>query len=327
MTDNDQPDATQPRQAESKPGTDTPQAGRKARNNTQPGKAQARQAGNSAQPGKAQTRKPRGNVQPNARQARNSAQAGKPGGNAQPNARQARNSAQAGKAQPRQAQARDAQPHKAEAGALASAQAGSRPGADTPQARRKARDNARLRQVAMRHGAAFLAALTLWGAADFWAGGSGMLLAQGLALLNAVGAGIVIAYLTHEWGHFAGARLARAVSPVMKQPTSFFMFTFKHELNSRSQFLAMSAGGPVANWTLTFVLFLLLPLATWSQALLLATVLAIAVSVSVFELPILRRVMYGQDPAETVQQRLQEAGDLPRYTGLAAGAAAWLLAI
>lgn len=190
---------------------------------------------------------------------------------------------------------------------------------------RQQRDRKRLRKVAIRHGAYVLAAFTLWGAADAWASSSGWLLAETIALLNAVFAGTAIAYLFHEWGHFAGARLSGAVSPVAKEPVSFFMFTFKEEFNTTRQFLSMSVGGPAANWTLVIVLFLMLPLDTWSQALLLATTFAIAVSVSVFEFPVINRVMYGDNPGETIEERLKETGTTPRNIGIASGALVWLL--
>lgn len=192
---------------------------------------------------------------------------------------------------------------------------------------RKRRDRARLKKVGLKHAAAVLAALTLWGAADVWATESGLLIAEIVALLNAVFAGTIIAYLAHEWGHFAGARLSKAVSPVLKQPESFFMFNFKDELNSEGQFLAMSMGGSAANWTLAIVVFFMLPLDTWSQALIFATVTSIAVSVSVFEFPIINRVAYGASPKETVDQRTRESGTTPRYIGIAVGFVVWLIAI
>ncbi len=198
--------------------------------------------------------------------------------------------------------------------------------ANTPEAR-KARDMARLKQVAMRHGAVFLGALTLWGSAAFWAFLSGQTLVQGLAPLDAVAVSLVLAFLTHEWGHFAGARLGGAVSPVLKEPRSFFMFSFTHELNSRRQFLMMSAGGPLGNWFLVLLAFLLLPLETLSQATLLATIAAIAVNVSVFELPIIHRVRAGADPEQTLQNRLQEAGNLSRLPGIAVGLVLWLVVV
>lgn len=199
--------------------------------------------------------------------------------------------------------------------------------AATDVAERKARDQARLKKIALRHGTIVLAALTLWGVADAWALSSGWLLAETIAILNAIFAGTIVAYIAHEWGHFSGARVSGAVSPVAKEPISFFMFNFKTELNTRMQFLWMSAGGPLANWTLFAMIFFLLPVDTWSQAMLLATTFAIAVSVSVFEFPIIRAVMYGQNPTETISVRQRESGNTPRTVGILAGAALWILAI
>ena len=113
----------------------------------------------------------------------------------------------------------------------------------------------------------------------------------------------------------------------MKEPRSFFMFTFKDKKNSHGQFIAMSLGGPVANWLFVVLLLFFLPLETWSQCLLFATAVAIAVSVSVFEVPIINQVMYGADPTETVQNRLEEVGNFPRTTGILVGAAVWLMII
>ena len=188
---------------------------------------------------------------------------------------------------------------------------------------RRARDRARLRRVAVRHGAAFLAAMTLWGAADLWASESGLALAQLVAALNAVLAGAAMCFLVHEWGHFAAARLAGAVSPVLKEPSSFFMFSFKQEASSRRQFLGMSLGGPTANWLFAGLLFLLLPLSTAPQVILLATSVGVAVNVSVFELPIIAKVSRGADAEDAIQRRLAEVGMSGRAAGLAAGGLAF----
>lgn len=192
---------------------------------------------------------------------------------------------------------------------------------------RKARDNTRLRAVALRHSAAILAAFTLWGTADFWAASSGMLLADVVAGFNAIFAATAVAYLCHEWGHFAGARFAGAVSPVMKKPESFFMFTFYEQKNSSRQFLSMSVGGPAANWLLVIMMLVLLPFETASQALFFATVVAVAVNVSVFEIPVMNRVMYGAEPAATIKERQLQSGRQPRYAGFAAGILVWLLMV
>ena len=192
---------------------------------------------------------------------------------------------------------------------------------------RKKRDNSRLRKIAIRHAAIVLTAFTIWGTSDSWAAQSELFLAEMVSLINAIFAGVILAYIFHEWGHFAGARISGAVSPVAKEPVSFFMFNFKDELNTREQFLSMSAGGPFANWGLFVLIFTLLPLNTWSQAMLLATTFAIAVSVSVFEFPVINAVMYGEKPAETINKRQRESGNTPRTVGIIAGAALWLLAI
>ena len=192
---------------------------------------------------------------------------------------------------------------------------------------RKKRDNTRLRKIAIKHAAIVLASFTLWGTADSWAAQSGLFLAEIVSLINAIFAGVILAYILHEWGHFAGARVSGAVSPVAKEPVSFFMFNFKDELNTREQFLSMSVGGPLANWGLFVLIFMLLPLNTWSQAMLLATTFAIAVSVSVFEFPVINSVMYGEKPTETISKRQRESGNTPRTVGIIAGAVLWLLAI
>jgi hypothetical protein len=192
---------------------------------------------------------------------------------------------------------------------------------------RKMSDRSRLKQIALRHSAIVLTAMTLWGASDSWALSSGWLLAETVSILNAVFAGTVIAYIAHEWGHFAGARVSGSISPVLKEPVSFFMFNFKDKLNTQGQFLSMSVGGPLANWSLFVLVLILLPLNTWSQATLLATTFAIATSVSVFEFPVINAVMYGEKPAETISKRQRESGNTPRTAGIIAGAALWILTI
>ena len=189
------------------------------------------------------------------------------------------------------------------------------------------RDLARMKKVGTKHATIALAALTIWGASDYWASGSGLLLAEVITLLNALFVGIIISSIAHEWGHFSGARISGSVAPVMKKPISFFMFTFKDDINSREQFLSMSIGGPAANWVLVIGLFFLLPLETWSQGLLFATTFAIAISVCVFEIPVINSVMYGEQPGETIQRRLNEIGNSARISGVLAGITVWLLAI
>ena len=183
----------------------------------------------------------------------------------------------------------------------------------------RAEEKKRLVNIGQKHAAFVLGSLSLWGVSDYWAAESELILALGLALINSVVAGTIIASILHEWGHFLGARLSGSNAPLLEKTFSFFFFNFKDEGNTKSQFLQMSLGGPLANWSLVIGVFLLLPLETWSQILLIATMLSIAVSVSIFEVPIMLRLKDGE-PSVIIQKRLEEAGSKPRNIGIAAGA-------
>ena len=177
----------------------------------------------------------------------------------------------------------------------------------------------RLAKVGKEHAAFVLGSLTLWGASDFWAAESELILALTLALINSIVAGTIVASILHEWGHFLGAKLSGSNAPLLEKTFSFFFFNFKDEGNTKGQFLKMSLGGPIANWSLVVAFFFLLPLETWSQVLFLATLLSIAVSVSIFEVPVMLRIREGE-PSEIIQKRLEEAGSSPRNIGILAGA-------
>ena len=188
--------------------------------------------------------------------------------------------------------------------------------------------NAGLMKIAQYHFAAAMAALTLYGAGDIWAASTGLALAQFVSVANALIAGVVLAYLSHEWGHFTGARLSGAISPVLKEPRSFFMFNFDMKQNDTPQFLSMSMGGPGANWLLVILMVALLPLATAGQAMLVATVAGVAISVSLFEIPIIRRVRAGGEPLAELQDQLGRGVlTTSRNLGILSGAVLWILLV
>ena len=181
-----------------------------------------------------------------------------------------------------------------------------------------------MRRIGSWHGAAVLAALTLWGAGNLWAVESELLVAQLVALGNALVAGTVLASLFHEWGHFLGARLSGSRSPVLAKPRRlYFMFNFDMEANTPRQFHWMSVGGLSGSWAAAVLLFLLLPLETLSAALLLSVVVANAVNASVFEVPIILRTQRSQDPQQELQAQLASPG-LVRTPGLLAGLLTWV---
>jgi hypothetical protein len=65
-----------------------------------------------------------------------------------------------------------------------------------------------------------------------------------------VAAGIAapaLAFLLHEWGHLVGAKASGGVANPAASLASAFLFHFDCEQSTRTQFLAMSAGGYVAS--------------------------------------------------------------------------------
>lgn len=185
-------------------------------------------------------------------------------------------------------------------------------------------DNQRLGKIASRHFAAAMAALTLWGAGDLWAMSGDMMLAEFVAVANALIAGIILAFLFHEWGHFSGARLSGSFSPVLKEPVSFFMFNFKFGRNSTRQFVAMSLGGPLGNWFLVLLLLFLIPIDNPSRAMLLASTIGVALNVSIFELPIIKRTLAGGEPQKELSSQLEsKMPAIGRNTGIVVGALIW----
>ena len=196
------------------------------------------------------------------------------------------------------------------------------------QSARAARDFHRLRQVAYSHAQYVVGGLLIWGASAFWLAQSPGLLITLLSLGAGYIIGTILGGIGHEWGHFMGARLSGSVSPVSKERSGFFFFNFKMEENSRAQFLAMSVGGPTANWLMVLIALIALPSANpYAFAAIVATLTGIAVNVCVFEFPVIYDVSSGADPRETIDQRLIDVAKTPWYqnAGLLTGAAIGLL--
>ena len=192
-------------------------------------------------------------------------------------------------------------------------------------AQERAKDYARMRRIGSWHGAAVLAALTLWGAGNFWAVQSGLIIAQLVALGNALVAGTVLASIFHEWGHFLGARMSGSRSPVLKKPTRlYFMFNFDMQANNASQFHWMSVGGVGASWLAALLIAALIPLGSLSGALLLAVVVGKAVNASFFEVPIIQRTRNSGEPQQELQAQLASPG-LQKTPGAIAGVITWIV--
>jgi hypothetical protein len=197
-----------------------------------------------------------------------------------------------------------------------------------PTPEKKLTDGQRLTLAVRNHGLALLAAVTLWAAADAWLLQSGLILAWGLAILNAFAAMTIAATIFHEWGHFIGARLAKSYSPMVPDPRGAFIFGFNFAKNTHRQFLAMSIGGSVANGLLVLIVFTSVPMDNAGRIMLLAVAVARAVSVLMFELPITLGVMNGGDPeAELNKGESNGSGDRGKVVGYSIGALIWLVAL
>ncbi len=202
-------------------------------------------------------------------------------------------------------------------------------GAETAALEEAARqfDRTRMRQIGGYHFALVSGALTLWGAAVAWAEVTQWGIAQLAAVANALVAGYVIPSVVHEWGHFAGARLSGAVSPVLEEPRRhFFLFDFKMDLNDTRQFVWMSWGGILAPWLPVVVVLAFVPLGLLSAQVLLATLIFRAVAVAAFEVPIVRRAAESGNPAAELGKQVAAQG-LPRSRNVGAlvGAACFAL--
>ncbi len=189
-------------------------------------------------------------------------------------------------------------------------------------------DSERLNNAIKYHGLALLGAITLWGAADAWVQTSDLYLATIVSVLNAFAAGWIISILFHEWGHFIGARIAGSYSPMVPRPTGAFIFGFNFAKNTRDQFISMSMGGPIGNWLLVLLVFTLIPMDSAGRVMLLAVTLANAISVCVFELPIIKRTMDGGDPETELNAGLSDgSGDKGKVWGYGIGALVWLIMV
>lgn len=186
---------------------------------------------------------------------------------------------------------------------------------------------ANLKSVGTIHFVAVMLALTAWGAADTWATVSNWGLAHVVAIVNAIVAASVVTGILHEWGHYAGARLAGSETDVLKKPVGyFFMFNFPFDKNDQRQFLWMSWGGIVVPWLLVVLTATLIPIDTASRTMLLAVFVTRAAQVSFFEVPVARRARIS-DPQKALEDALV-AGRLgsSRYRGAVVGVLAYLVA-
>lgn len=160
---------------------------------------------------------------------------------------------------------------------------------------KEAPDEPSLPGLLLRDGLTLAAALAIWGGAEAWATVSGFAIAKALSVVNGIAAGLLVAGVLHEWGHYAGAKFTGAIAPRIRpqELTSLFRFQFDLRKNSVPQFTALGVGGNISHWLAFLALLALLPLETGGERALVAGAFAFALGASVLEAPIIFRALRG----------------------------------
>ena len=182
-----------------------------------------------------------------------------------------------------------------------------------------AKDEATLSLVILRDVAVVSILLSIFAAAETWATVSGLAIASLLSVVDGLLVGAATAALMHEWGHFAGARLAGGHAPLKPIRDFLPIFDFDYKNNSAIAFEWMSIGGNVGNISVVLIFFVVLPLDSAGAAALVAGAFGFTVFAGGIEFPVIRKAQAGMSGIEAL-------GTLPndflrRYTRWGIGAA------
>ncbi len=186
------------------------------------------------------------------------------------------------------------------------------------------RDGDRRLMLVGTHVLVALTVAALWAAADAWQQVTGLRAAAALSVLVALPAGAVLATLTHEWGHFAAARVAGARYTIPARP-GLFVFDFDFTQNTPQQFLWMSCGGQLGGVFGLVLLWLAIPLDSAGRCMLVAGAAGAVVLAAAIEWPVIRRVRAGGDPRSELYRTDRATLLSAFWKGLAATALVWLL--
>lgn len=169
------------------------------------------------------------------------------------------------------------------------------------------------------HILAFLGAVILFAVAESWLFISGLFVAGVFATLAAILSGFALAQLLHEWGHYAGARMAGADAPLKSEP-ALLAYDFDFKKNDNRQFLWMSYGGTIGNFLTIFLVWMLIPMDAPHRIALLATAIGMAGFVAYVEWPVINKVRNGEEPMVALAAVFGEGAPLfKRAAGVAVG--------
>jgi len=132
-------------------------------------------------------------------------------------------------------------------------------------------------------------------------------------------------YILHEWGHYAGARLAGGHAPL--KPVGGFLpiFDFDYQNNDARAFDWMSIGGNLGDISVVLLFFFALPLTSSGTAALVAGAFGFAVFAGAIEFPVIRKARSGMTGIEALSTIPKDF--FRRYSrwGLGAALAAFVL--
>jgi len=180
-------------------------------------------------------------------------------------------------------------------------------------------------RLARRDGGIALAGLSLFAAADAWHATTGLAFASLLTLANGIVVGVGLGTMAHEWGHFAGARLAGGIAPTRPYRSLFPIFDLDMDRSDPGAFRAMSVAGNLAHWAIVLLLAFLLPMDTPGRQALVCAAFGFAISASTTELPIIQRAYAGVAPKECFRGLTGATLKRNNWIGAAAGLVLFLV--
>ena len=173
------------------------------------------------------------------------------------------------------------------------------------------RASGKLRTHALSQGGALLMAIGLWAAFDSWLIVSGLPIANGLAAIAAIPAGIVMGQIVHEWGHFSGALIGKSKFSLKPSPSILF-FDFNYLDSSARQYMLLAAGGLLGSILLLVAVWVYLPIDNTARLFLLATAIGQLAFVLYVELPVSLGILKGGKPLDVISQHFGQGPDLFR---------------
>ena len=168
---------------------------------------------------------------------------------------------------------------------------------------------------ALSHGSVGLILACLLVLVNFWELTANTRYSSYIAAIWAFFCGLIFSHITHEWCHYAGARLAKS-RVILKSQIHPLFFDFDFTANTSRQFLYLSLGGLTGNFVLLALLVYSPIKDSIAMTSLLAAVLGQLVFVLILEFPVSVEVIRGKDPLAALTTHFEQGGPLFLRAGL-----------